>query len=484
MKFRLPMIATLVLTLGLTATAQRGGRGPNGGPPPPGPGGGPGGPDPVFETERVLNLTTAQADRLRALLDARAQADQRAEDDVQAKIDTLVALQEKPSPNASEVAKAAQSLREAEGAQQAANEKFRTDFLAMLTDEQRQTLDRIAVAAISADALTRLGVIDGGRGGRGPGGAGGRGGPNGPGGGRRGGGPGPGVGPDGPPRGGPGPAGPRGAVNPPTAERVALGKQLFFDRQLSSDGSVACASCHDPARAFSDGRALARGAHGAEGSRNAPTLVNVAFSRSYLWDGRALTLEHQVLGPITNPNELALTEAELERRTGMKSADVAAALASYVRTIRSSESRYDAYQSGQRSALSDLEQAGLEVFRGKGQCTPCHGGPDLTDDRFHNTGISWRGGRFADEGRFVVSQDPRDHGAFKTPTLREIALTGPYMHDGSVKTLEEVVEFYSQGGRRNPYLDPRVRPLGFSSGEKHALVAFLKTLTGRVTDGL
>ena len=123
------------------------------------------------------------------------------------------------------------------------------------------------------------------------------------------------------------------------------------------------------------------------------------------------------------------------------------------------------------------------MFRGKGQCAACHGGPNLTDDQFHNTGVSWRDGRFADEGRFVVSQNPRDHGAFKTPTLREIALTGPYMHDGSLKSLEDVVEFYSRGGRRNPYLDPRVRPLGLSRGEADALVAFLKTLSGRVTAG-
>ena len=147
------------------------------------------------------------------------------------------------------------------------------------------------------------------------------------------------------------------------------------------------------------------------------------------------------------------------------------------------DSRYDAFQSGERGALSEMEQVGLAVFQGRGQCAVCHGGPNLTDNQFHNTGISWRGGRYTDEGRFVISQNPPDHGAFKTPTLREIGLTAPYMHDGSVKSLEDVVEFYSQGGRRNPYLDPRVRPLGLSRGETNALVAFLKTLDGRVTAG-
>jgi cytochrome c peroxidase len=263
-----------------------------------------------------------------------------------------------------------------------------------------------------------------------------------------------------------------------------LGKRLFLDKQLSADGSTSCSSCHDPAKAFSDGRPVARGIHNADGARNSPSLVNAAAARSYFWDGRALTLEHQVLGPITNPKELGLTAAELERRTLMPPDAVADALASYIRTIRSSDSRLDAYRSGQLSALSAVEQAGLAIFQGKGACATCHGGPNLTDDGFHNTGISWVDGRFADEGRFIVSQDPREHGAFKTPTLREVALTGPYMHDGSLKTLEDVVEFYSKGGRRNPYLDPRVRALGLSSGEKKALVAFMQTLTGRVTDGL
>jgi len=424
MKTRILIGPILVFALGLTAVGQRGGRG--------------GVPDPVIETQQALKLSSAQVEKLRALLDTRVQSEQSAQDDIQAKIDALVELQEKPSPNSAQVAKASQALRDAEQTRRAGNDKFRSDFLGLLTEEQKKNFDSINAAAVSADALTRLGVIDGGRG-------------------RGGRGPGPGFGP-GPGRGFPPPPPLRQPPPPPRPgdldpQRVVLGKQLFSNTRLSNDGTVSCASCHDPERAFSDGRAVARGVHNIEGTRNSPSLVNVGFSRSFFWDGRALTLEHQVLGPVTNPKELGLTEAELERRTGMKSKDVAVALASYIRTIRSFGSRFDSFNSGQPDALDGLEQAGLEIFRGKGQCAGCHAGPNLTDDNFHNTGVSWRNGRFQDEGRFVVSQDSRDHGSFKTPTLREVERTGPYMHDGSVATLEDVVQFYSDGGHRNPYLD-------------------------------
>ena len=182
---------------------------------------------------------------------------------------------------------------------------------------------------------------------------------------------------------------------------------------------------------------------------------------------------------ILNPIELGLTEAELEHRTGMKTADVTASLASYVRTIQSGDSRFDRYTAGRASSLNALEKAGLQLFRGKGRCNACHTGPNFTDEQFHNTGVAWRDGRLADEGRFAVSGKPRDHGAFKTPTLREIARTAPYMHDGSLASLEDVVEFYSEGGRQNPNIDPEIRPRRFSPEEKHTLVAFLKTLNGR-----
>jgi cytochrome c peroxidase len=189
------------------------------------------------------------------------------------------------------------------------------------------------------------------------------------------------------------------------------------------------------------------------------------------------------LQPILNPIEMGLAEAEIEHRTGMKSADVTAALASFVRTIRSGDSRFDRYVAGRIESLSVLEKAGLQLFRGKGGCSACHIGPNFTDENFHNTGVAWRDDRLTDEGRFAVSGASQDHGAFKTPTLREAARTAPYMHDGSLATLEDVVEFYSEGGRPNPNLDPQIRPRRFSVEEKRALIAFLKTLSGRVVEG-
>jgi len=206
--------------------------------------------------------------------------------------------------------------------------------------------------------------------------------------------------------------------------------------------------------------------------------------RSFFWDGRVNSLEPQALQPIINPIELGLTEAELERRTGMKVTEVTAALASYVRTIRSGDSRFDRYAAGRRDSLNALEKAGLEVFRGEGGCTACHIGPNFTDELFHNTGVAWHDGRITDEGRFAVSGNPRDHGAFKTPTLRDVAGSAPYMHDGSLATLEDGVKFYSEGGQSNPYLDSQIRPRHFSPEEKRSLTAFLRTLSGKVREGL
>ena len=275
---------------------------------------------------------------------------------------------------------------------------------------------------------------------------------------------------------------PAPGTNPLTREKVALGRRLFGDKRLSRDGTLACVSCHNPKLAFSDGRSLARGIKGAEGTRNAPALINRGYGQAFFWDGRADSLERQALQPILNPIELGLTVPELENRTGMRAADVAAALASYVRTIRSGDSRYDRYVA-ETGTLNILEKSGMEIFRGKGGCTACHIGPNFTDEGFHNTGVAWVDGRIIDDGRFTVSGVTRHRGAFKTPTLREVARTAPYMHDGSLATLEDVVEFYSQGGRANPNLDPEIRPRRFSPEEKRALVAFLKTLSGKVQEG-
>jgi len=269
--------------------------------------------------------------------------------------------------------------------------------------------------------------------------------------------------------------------HPMTPEKIALGRELFFDTSLSADRTVSCATCHQPDHAFTDGRAIARGIHGADGTRNTPSLVGAGYGRAFFWDGRADTLEAQVVGPMTNPKEMGLDEKLIEERTGRPVADVAAALATYVRTIRSVESRYDWFEAGQREMLTAQEREGLDLFRGRAQCVTCHGGPDLTDGRFHNTGVGWKNGTYADQGRFAVSGDDRDKGAFKTPTLRDVARTSPYMHDGSLATLDDVVQFYSEGGRRNPNQDPRMRPLQLSPSEKQSLVAFLRSLTGRIT---
>lgn len=272
-------------------------------------------------------------------------------------------------------------------------------------------------------------------------------------------------------------------TNPLTRAKVELGRKLFFDKRLSRDKTMACVSCHDPKLAFSDGRAVARGINGAEGTRNSPALINRGYGSTFFWDGRAASLERQAIEPILNPKELGMTQAEIEKRLGMKAAEIAGAIASFVRTIRSGDSRFDRYAAGKKDALSALEKTGLALFRGKGACTACHVGPNFTDERFHNTGVAWRDGRLTDEGRFTLSHEERDRGAFKTPTLRDISRTAPYMHDGSLATLEDVVEFYSNGGRRNPNIDAEIRTVNFNAGEKNALVAFLQSLTGRIQQG-
>jgi cytochrome c peroxidase len=271
--------------------------------------------------------------------------------------------------------------------------------------------------------------------------------------------------------------------NPLTPAKVALGKRLFFDKSLSIDGTVACDTCHILKSAFADSNPIAIGVRGRKGTRNAPSLVNRGYSGVQFWDGRSPSLEHQVLEPVFNPDELGSTPEALERATRLPRATIAEALASYVRTIRSGNSRFDRFVAGDTSALTILEQSGLRVFRGKGNCVACHVGPNFTDEQFHNTGVAWRDGRFLDEGRFAVSGAIRDRGAFKTPTLREIAQTAPYMHDGSFKTLEDVIDFYSDGGRANPNLDQRIQRVGLTPEEKRALAAFLQTLSGQVREG-
>ena len=257
--------------------------------------------------------------------------------------------------------------------------------------------------------------------------------------------------------------------NPLTAEKIELGRRLFFDRRLSRDGSVACASCHDPQRAYSDGRTIAVGVFGRKGRRNAPAIVNRGYGRLFFWDGRAKSLEEQVLQPIQNPNEMDMTLPEAGARVGMAPEEISNALASFVRSILSGDSRYDRFANGDRSALTPEERAGMDLFRGKANCVACHVGPNFTDEQLHNTGIAWRNGGFSDIGA--------GRGNFKTPTLREVARTAPYMHDGSIATLQDVIEYYNRGGNVNPELDTELHPLHLSAGEKKSLLAFLLSLT-------
>jgi cytochrome c peroxidase len=270
------------------------------------------------------------------------------------------------------------------------------------------------------------------------------------------------------------------------AQTIALGRRLFFNRNLSRDGQLSCAGCHDPQRAFSDGRPVV-------GARRAPTLVNRDRGRSFFWDGRAATLEQQVIQPIFDPTEMGMTRESVEAlirsepyRTLFNGAPTldrfAVALASYIRTITSGDSPYDRFERGEKTALTRAEIRGLFLFRREAGCSACHNGPNLTDEDFHNTGIASRAGARADPGRAGVTGDAKDRGAFKTPTLREVARRGPYMHDGSLSTLEQVVDYYDRGGE-GAGLDPHMRPLHLTAGEKQDIVAYLGALNGSIREG-
>ena len=278
--------------------------------------------------------------------------------------------------------------------------------------------------------------------------------------------------------------------NPITPVKIRLGERLFFDTRLSADGQLSCASCHDPNRAFTSGTRLANGVFGRTGARNVPTILNRAYGQSFFWDGRAATLEEQVLGPIQNRSEMGLSisaftarlrQSALYRREFAEafgeppSATTAAhALATYVRAQRVGDAPYDRYRAGDTSALSADAARGLSLFRGRANCGSCHIGPNFTDEQFHNTGVSWRSG---DLGRFRVTRRTEDRGRFKTPTLRQLRLTSPYMHDGSFDSLDAVVEFYDAGGNDNPWLDAELHPLHLTASEKRDLIAFLLSLS-------
>ena len=312
------------------------------------------------------------------------------------------------------------------------------------------------------------------------------------------------------------------AENPLSSEKVTLGEKLYFDPRLSKDDTVSCATCHDPLHAFAEPRPVSIGVGGASGVRNAPTVLNAAFLSEQFWDGRAPTLEEQAKGPLVNPVEMAMADlASVEKKLqglpeyaplfraafGDEKVTidrVAQAIASFERTLISLEAPIDRFLAGDETAISPAAQRGWELFNGKARCNTCHGHvgafPLFTDEQYHNIGVAAKEVNFEELarqvqrnparldqlthapglnqlGRFIVTKEQKDIGAFKTTHLRNVAKTAPYMHDGSEKTLADVIEFYDRGGNPNPWLDGGMRPLGLSAAEKADLVALLETFT-------
>lgn len=328
------------------------------------------------------------------------------------------------------------------------------------------------------------------------------------------------------------PAAPVPPDNPQSSEKTQLGKKLFQDRRFSADGSISCASCHRAELAFSDGLTVARGIEGKAGTRNTPSVINSVFYETLFVDGRAQSLEDQALGPLFNPIEHGLKDRKTLEEIVRHDADyverfrsvfniqakaigvdhVVKAIAGYERTLISGNSAFDRYLFGRdRSVLSGNAARGLAVFKGKGNCLTCHeiswNQALLTDNRFYNIGIGGeqlsailadvtaavsRGldpdglplteRQRSELGRFNVSRDPADIGKFRTPTLRNAALTAPYMHDGSLRTLAEVIDYYDKGGNRTPLVDAKIFPLHLTTQEKSDLLAFLQALTGDIPD--
>jgi len=313
------------------------------------------------------------------------------------------------------------------------------------------------------------------------------------------------------------------ADNPLTAAKIELGKKLYFDGRLSLDDHVACATCHDPRHGFAENLPVSIGVKNAKGVRNAPTVLNAAFLREQFWDGRAATLEAQALGPLVNPVEMAMpNHAAIETKlrglaeyaplfskafgdSKITIQRVVQAIASFERTLLDVEAPIDRFLAGDKGALSDSQKRGWELFNGKARCNSCHGHvgafPLFTDEQYHNIGVAAKDVNFGalaaqlerspesltklshaeginQLGRFLVTRERKDIGAFKTPQLRNVALTAPYMHDGSEKTLADVIAFYDRGGNPNPWLDGGMRPLALSAQEKTDLVELMKAFTG------
>ena len=288
-------------------------------------------------------------------------------------------------------------------------------------------------------------------------------------------------------------------ANPLTTDKIALGRLLYFDSRFSNDRTLSCASCHNPYHGFADPARTSKGLTGKFGTRNSPTVINRLFSKEQFWDGRAEDLEAQAKGPLVNPVEMQMASldevvarvksvkgyAPLFRKAfGDDRIDidrVAQAIASYERTVVSGNSPYDRYTAGDQSAISGSAVRGLALFNGKANCKTCHTGFNFTDESYHNLGVGMTAAK-PDVGRSEISKAESDRGAFKTPTLRNVTLTAPYMHDGSEATLRSTVEFYNRGGVKNPTLSKEIKPLGLTPSEVDDVVAFLETLTGDVRD--
>ena len=276
--------------------------------------------------------------------------------------------------------------------------------------------------------------------------------------------------------------------NPLSKAKIELGKQLFFDARLSRDNTISCASCHDPKKGWSNGSRFATGIDKHVGGRSAPTIINSGFQYFQFWDGRALQLEGQALGPIENPIEMDMKLADLEVKlnkiqgyrsqfqkiftTDVTSEGIAKAIASFERTVLSGGAPYDRFKDADESALSAAAQRGMKIFFNKAKCSSCHSGGNFTDGGFHNVGVGMDEKK-PDLGRFSVTKLEGDRGSFKTATLREIARTAPYMHDGRFSTLQAVINFYNAGGIKNPQLSEDIFPLKLSDQEINDLAIFL-----------
>ena len=279
--------------------------------------------------------------------------------------------------------------------------------------------------------------------------------------------------------------------NPPTLLGIELGRKLFYDKRLSGDGSTSCASCHLVSSAFTDGKMTSEGFNGKFGKRNAPTLANVGWLPRLMSEGGVPSLEMQVLAPSIDTNEmnfnlgksadLLRADEELNRlswdayQRDLDAYVIVRAVASFERTFISGDSRYDRAVYLHTDSMTDEEIAGMNLFfSARTNCSSCHAGVFFTDDGYYNVGLY---DDYQDKGRQRVTYSADDIGKFKVPTLRNIELTAPYMHDGSLNTLEDVIDFFNSGGAPHPNKDARIHPLLLNTQEKKELVAFLKTLT-------